>query len=232
MKTTAKEAGMEVQWLGHAGIKVSSGGSTLYIDPSEMDYVGPEGRRLIAGLEPGDAILFTHGHDDHCATGTFKKLMKQSTVLAGPVGCSDKAGSALKVVAPGEEISVGPFAIKAVHAYNIKRERSPGTPFHPRGTGVGYIITADGKSVYHVGDTEPIPEMRDVGPVDVALIPVDGHFTMSADEAAQVALVVRAGVFIPMHYFNTTVEEAVAAAGHLEGVNMRTVALGRSYTVE
>ena len=223
---------MEVQWLGHAGVKVSSGGSTLYIDPSEMDYVGPAARRLMAELEPGDAILFTHGHDDHCATGTFKKLMKQGTMLVGPAGCSDKAGSAMRVVAVGDETSVGPFTIKAVPAYNIKRERSPSTPFHPKGTGVGYVVTAEGKSVYHTGDTEPIPEMREIGPVDAAFIPVDGHFTMSADEAAQVALVVRAGTFIPMHYFNTTVEDAVAAARSYEGLNARVLAIGDTFIIE
>ena len=223
---------MEVQWLGHAGVKVSSGGSTLYIDPSEMDYVGPAAKRLTAKLEPGDAILFTHGHDDHCATGTFKKLMKQGTVLVGPAGCSDKAGRAMRVVAPGDETSVGPFSIKATQAYNIKRERSPGTPFHPRGTGVGYVVIADGKSMYHTGDTEPIPEMREVGPVDAAFIPVDGHFTMSADEAAQVALVVRAGVFIPMHYFHTTVEQAVAAVRGYEGLQTRVLGVGDTITIE
>jgi len=223
---------MEVQWLGHAGVGISAGGSTLYIDPSEMDYVGRDGKRVIAELEPGDAVLFTHGHDDHCATGTFKKLVKQGTILIGPAGCSDKAGAAMQVVAPGDELKVGPFDIKAVPAYNIRRERSPGTPFHPRGTGVGYVVTAEGKTIYHAGDTEPIPEMRNVAPVDVALVPVDGHFTMSADEAAQVALVVRAGTFVPMHYFNTTVEQAVAAARAHEGLNTRVLGVGERMAVE
>ena len=223
---------MEIQGLGHAGVRISSGESTLYIDPSEMDYVGAEGKRLLAGLEPGDAILFTHGHDDHCAPGTFKKLLKQGTVLVGPAACSDKAGHGMRVLAPGDTTSVGPFSIKAVHAYNIKRERAPGTPFHPRGTGVGYIVSADGKSTYHAGDTEPIPEMRDIGPVDVALVPVDGHYTMTADEAAQVALVVRAHTFVPMHFFNTTEEQAQAAANRQEGVRTHMLRLGESITVD
>jgi L-ascorbate metabolism protein UlaG (beta-lactamase superfamily) len=50
--------------------------------------------------------------------------------------------------------------IEAVAAYNFTRFRSPGVPYHPRGIQIGFIVAADGKRVYHVGDTDLIPEMH------------------------------------------------------------------------
>jgi len=223
---------MDIQWLGHAGVRISSGGTTLYIDPSAMDYLGSAGKRVIEGLEPGDVILFTHGHDDHCDMQTAHKLTGKPTALFGPEGCAGKAGDGFKSVASEDMLELGPFKVRVVPAYNIKRERAPGTPFHPKGTGVGYVVSAEGKSVYHAGDTEPIPEMRDFGPVDVALVPVDGHFTMSADEAAQVAIVVRARTLVPIHFFTETEEMVRAAAARHEVVRIRFLHVGEAMEVD
>jgi L-ascorbate metabolism protein UlaG (beta-lactamase superfamily) len=64
---------------------------------------------------------------------------------------------------------------------------------------VGYIIDADGTSVYHAGDTDVIEEMKGID-VDVALIPIGGHYTMDLEDAIRATTMIRAKVFIPMHY--------------------------------
>jgi L-ascorbate metabolism protein UlaG (beta-lactamase superfamily) len=65
--------------------------------------------------------------------------------------------------------------------------------------GVGYIIEVGGVRIYHAGDTDFIPEMKDLK-VDVALIPVSGTFVMTADEAAQAVNEFKPKIAIPMHY--------------------------------
>jgi L-ascorbate metabolism protein UlaG (beta-lactamase superfamily) len=107
----------------------------------------------------------------------------------------------------GEEAKVDSIKVKAVDAYNIKRFRSPRNPFHPKGFGVGYLITALGKTVYHAGDTDFIPEMKQLGHVDVALLPSGGTYTMDNAEAADAALAINPLVVIPMHRWDTKPDE-------------------------
>jgi len=64
---------------------------------------------------------------------------------------------------------------------------------------VGFIITVAGVRIYHAGDTDVIPEMDDIE-TDVALLPVGGTYTMTADEAAQAANRIQPQVAIPMHW--------------------------------
>jgi L-ascorbate metabolism protein UlaG (beta-lactamase superfamily) len=81
-----------------------------------------------------------------------------------------------------------------VPAYN------PGKQFHPRASGgIGLVITAGGRRIYHAGDTDMIPEMADIE-ADVALLPVGGKYTMTASEAAQVANRIKPKMAVPMHW--------------------------------
>jgi L-ascorbate metabolism protein UlaG (beta-lactamase superfamily) len=101
----------------------------------------------------------------------------------------------------------GNIKVRAVEAYNNKRFKSPGNPFHPRGSGVGYLISAEGKTVYHAGDTDLIPEMKQLDSIDVALLPSGGTYTMDGAEAAEAALAINPKVAIPIHRWDTDPEE-------------------------
>ena len=83
------------------------------------------------------------------------------------------------------------------------RMRSPGVPFHPKGFGVGYLIRVEGKTVYHTGDTEAVPEIRKLKGIDVMLIATGGTYTMDNDEAAELALAIKPKVALPMHIWDT-----------------------------
>jgi len=52
------------------------------------------------------------------------------------------------------------MTVDAVEACNHKRFMSLGVPHHPKGLGVGYLITVEGKTIYHAGCTDFIPEMK------------------------------------------------------------------------
>ncbi|NMC74959.1 MAG: MBL fold metallo-hydrolase [Geobacteraceae bacterium] len=171
-----------IHWLGHDTFKIT-GGKTIYTDPFS-----------IARKDTADIILITHEHYDHCSPEDVKKLQGPGTVIIATPDCARKLSGNVRTVRAGETVTVGKVNIEAVPAYNTNKK------FHPRDKGwVGYVITMEGKRTYLAGDTDLIPEMKSVK-ADIALLPVSGTYVMSADEAAQAALVINPRVAIPMHY--------------------------------
>ncbi len=220
---------MDITWLGHAAFSLHGNGRTVLVDPVPMEYCGSGLRSIFSSLKSADIILLTHEHMDHCNPQSIAPLRTSSTVIIGPEACREKLKGSVQVIAPGETMRVGPIGIQAVHAYNIVREREPGSPFHPRGAGLGYVLTLDEHTVYHAGDTELIPEMKEIAPVDIALLPVDGHYTMPPDEAMQCAASIKAGTTVPMHYFETPVERVLAAAKAHPGTNIQILEIGEHW---
>jgi L-ascorbate metabolism protein UlaG (beta-lactamase superfamily) len=90
----------------------------------------------------------------------------------------------------------------ATDAYNTK-EGSSIPKAHHRGIGVGYLITANGKTIYHAGDTDFIPEMKQIGPIDMALLPIGGTYTMNINEAVKTAMTIKPATVIPMHHLKS-----------------------------
>ncbi|MBQ04422.1 hypothetical protein CL673_06930 [Candidatus Bathyarchaeota archaeon] len=183
---------MMLKWLGHASWKINTGDKTIYIDPYQGKYE-----------EEADLILATHSHIDHCEPSKVNMVKGKETVVVAPSDCAEKIGSSVKSLKPREKVIYCDVEIKAVHAYNVKRFRSPGIPFHPKGLGVGYIIRANGKTVYHVGDSDFIPEMRGFEEIDLLLIPSGGTYTMDNKDAAEAAVAIRPKKVIPMHIWDT-----------------------------
>mgnify|MGYP000384757526 CR=1 FL=1 len=179
----------KIQWLGHASFKILAE-KVIYIDPWEIKG------------EPQDAdlIFVTHEHYDHCSIRDMLKIKKENTKIVAPYECkpvletkiatSDK----LKFVKPKEKFIIEGTPVETVPAYNI------GKQFHEKSAGhVGYIITALGKKIYHAGDTDFIPEMKEVK-CDIALLPIGGTYTMSYEDAAKAAEAIKPEIVIPMHY--------------------------------
>jgi L-ascorbate metabolism protein UlaG (beta-lactamase superfamily) len=187
---------ISIKWLGHAGFQIKAGGKTVYVDPYEGEY-----------SEKADLILVTHSHLDHCDPSKIKEVRQSNTVIIAPEDCAPKIGGEVKSLKLGQESTVGKIRVKAVEAYNNKRFRSPGSPFHSKGFGVGYLITAGEKTIYHAGDTDFVPEMRQLGRVDVAMLPSGGTYTMDNPECAEAALAIKPKVVIPMHRWDTNPEE-------------------------
>jgi L-ascorbate metabolism protein UlaG (beta-lactamase superfamily) len=189
--------GVSIKWLAHAGFQINVSGKIIYVDLEKRGEA----------TEKADLILVTHSHSDHCDLEKIKNVRKKDTVIIAPDDCVSKIGGSVKTLKAGEETSVGDIRVKAVEAYNYKRFRSPGKPFHPKGFGVGYLIMAEGKTIYHAGDTDFIPEMRKLSPVDVVLLPSGGTYTMDNAEAAEAAIAIKPKTVIPMHRWDTNPEE-------------------------
>jgi len=178
-----------IHWLGHACFRIDND-KTIYTDPYELKGTPPK----------ADLILITHDHFDHCSPDDVAKVAKDDTVIVTIAAAAQKLKGDVRVVKPGDSITVLGIPIEAVPAYNVNKFRSPGQPFHPKESGhVGFIFTVEGQRIYHAGDTDVIPEMKDIQ-ADIALLPVGGTYTMTADEAAQAANTIKPKVAIPMHY--------------------------------
>jgi L-ascorbate metabolism protein UlaG (beta-lactamase superfamily) len=189
--------GVLIKWLAHASFQIKVNGKITYVDLEKSGEAD----------EKADLVLVTHSHSDHCDPDKIKNVRKKGTVIIAPEDCVSMIGGNVKTLRPGEETSVGNIRVKAVEAYNYRHFRSPGNPYHPKGFGVGYLITAEGKTIYHAGDTDFIPEMRQLGHLDVALLPSGGTYTMDNAEAAEAAIAINPKIVIPMHRWDTNPEE-------------------------
>jgi L-ascorbate metabolism protein UlaG (beta-lactamase superfamily) len=187
---------MIIKWLGHASFLLKTLGKNFYFDPYAGDYV-----------EPADVILITHNHRDHCALDKIQAIRQDDTLIITNLDCSvDLDGTVVSMV-PGDIKELYGVEVMAVASYNYKRFRSPGVPFHPKGMQIGFIVSAEGKRVYHAGDTDFIPEMRDIRDLDVALLPIMGRATMDLNEAVEAALALHPKIVIPMHRRGASAEE-------------------------
>ncbi|MFP3985332.1 MAG: MBL fold metallo-hydrolase [Candidatus Bathyarchaeia archaeon] len=186
-----------IKWLAHACFQIKAEGKVIYIDLEK--YSEPS--------EKADIILVTHSHTDHCDSDKVKTVRKEDTAIIAPQDCVSKIGGDVKTLKAGKETTIDGIKIKAVEAYNFKRFRSPQNPFHPKDLGVGYLITVEGKTIYHAGDTDFIPEMRQLRDIDVALLPSGDTYTMNNAEAAEAAITLNPKIAIPMHRWNTNPEE-------------------------
>ena len=211
---------VSIKWLGHASFLIKAEGKNIYIDPYEGEY-----------SEKADLILVTHSHFDHCDTSKIKKIRGENTVIIAPEDCVSKIGGNVKTLKAGEETTIGNLRVKAVEAYNYKRFKAPGKPFHPKGFGVGYLLTAEGKTIYHAGDTDFIPEMKNLGHVDVALLPSGGTYTMDNAEAAEAAIAINPEVAVPMHRWDTNPEEFKDKVEANSNVKVVVLGKGEEYQV-
>ncbi len=172
---------MEITWLGHASFMLKTKGIVIYIDP----YAGEP-------AEKADIILVSHDHYDHFNREKITKIMTDNTAILSSRKVSSEMDGIIALNA-GDSRQVDSISIKAVASYNT------GKPFHPKGAGIGFIIEAEGKKVYFAGDTDLIPEMKQIK-ADVVLLPVGGTYTMDAEEAAKAVEIIKPKIAIPMHY--------------------------------
>lgn len=172
-----------ITWLGHDGFLIKGDDRVIVIDPFQVNQ-----------CEPADIILISHEHYDHCSPKDVNKIRKDSTVIVTEAQSAKKLSGDVRVVQPGDKLTVSGIPIEAVPSYNTNKS------FHPKENGwLGFIVTVDGVRIYHAGDTDRIPEMASFQ-VDIALLPVSGTYVMTAEEAVEAAGMIKPKVVIPMHY--------------------------------
>lgn len=165
----------------HSSIKISKG-PTIYIDPFKIEKT----------TNDADIILITHDHYDHYSLEDIEKIWKQNTIIVAPKTVKDL--SKMILVEPNNTYEVKNIKIETIASYNINKQ------FHPKqNEWVGYIIEIQGTRYYIAGDTDITPENKQIK-CDVAFLPVGGTYTMTAEESAELANIIKPKIAIPTHY--------------------------------
>ena len=179
-------------WTGHAGFKITYESKKIYIDPYKLS-------KEHENVSDADIVLITHNHFDHLSIEDLKNIVNETTVIVSAQECLSQLRS-LSVkesigIDPRNSVKVSNLKIEAVHAYNVDKE------FHPKNDKkIGFIVEFGNDRLYHIGDSDIIPEMKDTNST-IALVPVSGTYVMTAEEASKaINELINPKIAIPMHY--------------------------------
>ena len=191
--TSAGDLG--ITFIGHGTLMFTFGGKVIHADPygQMTDY---------AKLPKADLILITHEHRDHFDPKALSLLRTEKTVMILTNTLAKQVEGGI-VMNNGDVRSIEGLKIEAVAAYNIVHKRGDGTPFHPKGIGNGYVITFGDKKIYVAGDTENIPEMKELKDIDVAFLPMNVPSTMTPEMVTNAAKAFKPKILYPYHYGDT-----------------------------
>lgn len=195
------EEELEIWHIGHGSLMLQYKGKVIHIDPFSTltDYTT---------LPKADLILITHEHADHLDPKAIETIRKEGTDFILTSVCYETVMEG-QVIANGENTSWNGIQIEAVPAYNIVHKRPDGKFYHPKGIGNGYVLTVKNLKVYVAGDTEDIPEMKNLNNIDVAFLPMNLPYTMTPEMTAIAARMFRPKVLYPYHYGNTDTNKLV-----------------------
>ncbi len=184
MGNTTTVGNVEFERYIQSAFRIQSGDTIVYVDPHRIED-GPQ----------ADLILVTHEHFDHMDPSAINALDQKDTVIIGGERVvkelSGRVSGKLVAIQEGATATQKGIEVKAVAGYNSH---------HPRGFNLGYVFKVGDQTIYHAGDTGRVPEMADLGGIDVALLPIGGTYTMNEQEAAEAVRLIRPKVTIPMHY--------------------------------
>jgi L-ascorbate metabolism protein UlaG (beta-lactamase superfamily) len=204
---------LEITFLGHGTLMMAFGGKTIHVDPygEVADY---------GSLPKADLVLVTHEHFDHLDPAALKAILKPGTAVVATKACAKALPDAVILANGGAKTVLG-LAIEAVPAYNIAHMRPDGQPFHPKGSGNGYIIAFGDTRVYIAGDTENTPEMKALKDIDVAFLPMNLPYTMTPEQVADAAKAFRPKILYPYHYGDTDPAKLVRLLQGVKGIDVR-----------
>ena len=201
--TTTKGTKVYVHCIKHGSLSINIGDKWIYIDPV-TDKIPPV--TDYTTKPKADYILVTHEHADHLDAKAIDQLTKDGTMLIVNPRSSEILGGKGDVMKNGDSKDINAWKIDAVPAYNTSADKQQ---FHPKGRDNGYILTIEDLRIYIAGDTEPIPEMADITDIDVAFLPCNLPFTMTPEQLAEAAEMIRPKVLFPYHYGQTDVNQIV-----------------------
>ncbi|MDX1328478.1 MAG: MBL fold metallo-hydrolase [Arenibacter sp.] len=189
-----EDSSLKIIPIEHASAVLIMEDTTIYIDP-----VG--GAENYKEVPDPDIILITDIHGDHFSLETLEELNTQNSKIILPQAVADlmpaKFTPQIDILENGDQKLRSGILIEAIPMYNLREEA---LHLHPKGRGNGYVISKDGQRIYFSGDTEDIPEMRNLAHIDIAFICMNLPYTMTVEKAADAVLDFRPKQVYPYHY--------------------------------
>lgn len=196
----------KIKLISQSAIRIDNG-YIIYFDPYEIDN----------NYNDADYVFITHSHYDHFSKNDILKVKKDSTKI---IITSDLYNEVINlgfnnilVVEPDKEYEIDNISFKTTYAYNINKD------FHKKEYNwVGYIINIDNNKLYIAGDTDNIPEIRNIN-CDIAFVPVGGIYTMDYREAVELIKEMKPVLAVPIHYSLVgSIEDAYNFKKELENI--------------
>ncbi|NOU98071.1 metal-dependent hydrolase [Paenibacillus sp. LMG 31456] len=224
---------MKIIYHGHSAVQIETNGKSLIIDPflsgNALAVVKPEAIKT-------DAVLLTHSHMDHILDAAPIAQANHIPVVSNVELAAYMSWKGVETIGMniGGTVDLGFAQAKMVHALHssgIVDEENKTILYG--GLAAGFIIRAEGKTILHTGDTGLSRDMKLIGKrekIDVAFIPIGGHYTMGPEDALQAAKWYKAKLVIPVHYnsFPIIKQDAEAFVKQLEaqGINGKVMVPG------
>lgn len=193
---------MKFTYLAHSCVQIEAAGHTLLIDPYLTG--NPLAPVKAADVHP-DFILITHGHDDHVGdAGDIARRTRARIIANYEIACYfAEQGLETHGMYHGGGYNFPFGRAKMVLAHHGSGFPGPDRRLIYMGSPAGYVLTLEGRNVYHAGDTCAFLEMEMIGrmhPLEVAFLPIGDNYTMGIDEAVEAIRLLRPKKVVPIHY--------------------------------
>ena len=208
-----KSGNLKITFIGHGTLMVEFNDKIIHIDPfsAVADY---------SKMPKADLVLITHEHYDHFEPKTIEMISTDKTQVVINKNCQKDFQKGI-VMKNGDVKTFLDIKVEAVPAYNIVHKREDGNPFHPKGEGNGYVLTFDDLKIYAAGDTENIPEMKNLKNIDIAFLPMNLPYTMTPEMVSDAAKMFNPKILYPYHFGDTDTSIIVGLLKDYEGVDVR-----------
>ena len=193
---------MYVSFHGHSVVKIKTGDCTILIDPF---ISGNDLTDLIAANEKPNVILLTHGHNDHVGDTVAIAKANDSLVIA-PFELAEYLGwQGVRTygmhIGGANQFDFG--KVKFTQAFHGSSFVTEENEIIYTGMPAGILFSAEGKTIYHAGDTALFGDMKLIGerhPIDLAFLPIGDNFTMGIEDAAYAVELLKPQSVVPIHY--------------------------------
>ncbi len=193
IKTSA--GNLTISFIGHGSLLLNFDSKNIYIDPfgKLADY---------SKMPKADLVLITHEHFDHLDTDALASIRKNQTEVIITEKCMAKVPKGI-MMKNNDSKTIQGIEVVAVPAYNVVHKRDNGEPFHSKGNGNGYVLILGDNRIYIAGDTENIPEMKNLKNIDIAFLPMNLPYTMTPEMATDAAKMFNPTILYPYHFGET-----------------------------
>ncbi len=210
-----KQGKLKITMIGWAGVQFEFKENVIYVDPSDLkdskvkiDY---------DTLPKADYIFITHSHFDHLNIDVIKKLIKKGTNIIVNDESSKILGNSLPdvnliVVQNNKSYNNKGLKFSTIPAYNITKDGDK--IYHPKGVGNGFLFNFGKLNVFVAGDTEDIPEFKNLKNVDIAFLPLNRPYTMDEIMFVKAVSVIKPKTLYPYHYSEEYLSKVLQLLNH------------------